>query len=130
MPGRRRQLLIVDRDARLAGIYAGRFEAARWTVRVAGDVRDAAKLISKKVPDAALLDMDEVPGAVAFVRELKAASATSGIKVVALTRRGGRAAMRFTRDAGADGHLVKGHVTASDVGETLERLVVSGTQRM
>lgn len=123
MPARKRQLLIVDPDATFAGIYARRFEAARWVARLAPDAKEARKLVAKKAPDAMLLDADTVPEAFALVRALKEDPTSSGIVVVALTARGDREHVRETLACGTDGYLLKGHVTPTETRAHVERLV-------
>lgn len=129
MPARKRQLLIVDPDAFYAGIFARRFEQARWGVRVCESSAEAMKLLLKKLPDAVLVDVETVPDALAFVRSLEADPKTAQVVVVALTALGDRAAIKEAQAAGADGYLLKGHFVPSEVREKLERLVAEAARR-
>ena len=129
MAVRKRQLVIIDPDAFYAGIFARRFEAARWAVRVADGVSEATKFIAKKIPDAVLLDVETVPKATDFIRSLEGEPKTAGIVVVALTALGDRTAIKEIQAAGADGYFLKGHFVPSEVREKLERLVAEAAER-
>jgi len=123
VPARKKQILILDPDAFLAGIYARRFESGRWGVRVAETAAEARKLIAKKAPDAVLVDTGTLPDALAFIRALEQDPATASITVVALTALGDRQSVKAAMDAGAEGYLIKGHFVPTEVREKVERLV-------
>lgn len=116
-------ILIVDPDAFLAGIFARRFQMARWNVRVAETEADARKILARAAPEAILLDVETVPDAPAFFRELRANPRAAGAALVALARIGDRAAIAAAFDAGADAYLIKGHFVPSEAVSKVERLV-------
>lgn len=124
-----RTILVVDADPTLAGIYARRFEACRWTVRVAERVEDARKALRRRVPNAVLIDTDTVPDALAFVRELRAHEEMSGATIAALTRLGDRDAVLEAYTAGVDAYLLKGHFAPHEVCDKLARLVAETVPR-
>lgn len=125
MAAKARKILIVDPDAFLAGIYARRFELGKWNVRVAEGEAEARKILARSAPDAVLVDVETVPGGVAFLRELRAHPKASGAALVALAKLGDRAGITDALAAGADAYLLKGHFVPSEVRAKVERLVAA-----
>lgn len=119
----KKQILIVDTDAFLAGIYARRFELGHWKVRVAENIEDARKLIKDKHPSVMIIDVETVPESINFLKEVRSDSKTADITLIVLTKLGDRDSIKQALDAGADSYLLKGHFVPSEVREKIERLV-------
>lgn len=125
MPARKRSIIIVDADPFLAGLYARRFEAAKWHTRVAESVQEAATMLKRKQPDAVMIDTATVAGALEWVREVVRAPAPTPVHVVALTAIGDRSSVAGAYAAGAQAYILKGHFVPSEIIEKLDRLVVT-----
>lgn len=123
MPHRKRSVLIVDADAFLAGIYARRFEACNWNVRVAETVADAEKAMKKKVPDALVIDVALGDEAFALLERIASQNDTNQMVRLVLTALGDRETIARATAAGASGYLLKGHFVPKEVCEKAERLV-------
>jgi|GEM_PF-1011973 len=123
MPVRKRSVLIVDEDAYLAGIYGRRFEAGGWHVRVAESAEEARKLLSRRVPQAVIIDVEHVEDGLALVSEIRGAPKTAGVALVALSTLGKRDVIASAQRAGANAYLLKGHFVPSEIVEKIDRLV-------
>jgi two-component system alkaline phosphatase synthesis response regulator PhoP len=119
----RKSILIVDADAYLAGIYARRFEQGRWKVFVAESGEEAKKIMGKRRPDAVLVDIETIPEALEFIREIHRNPKTAGTAIVVLTNLGDRQAIEEAETAGADSYLLKAHFVPSEVMAKVEHLV-------
>jgi DNA-binding response OmpR family regulator len=116
-------ILILDPDAFLAGMYARRFEARHWRVRVAESLEDANKAIERELPQVLLLDLESLPEGIGALRNWRSAPATAGMKLAVLTRLGDRDTIGKARREGADAYLLKGHFVPSEVCDKIEALV-------
>jgi DNA-binding response OmpR family regulator len=123
VPARKRSILIVDSDPFLAGLYARRFEAAHWNVRVAEHVDDARKAIARKRTDAVVVDTGTVEGGLALLQELRDAPSEHPRRLIALTAMGDRRAVADAYAAGAESYLLKGHFVPAEVVEKIGRMV-------
>lgn len=115
--------MIVDSDPYLAGLYARRFEAAHWNVRVAETADDARKAVKRRRADVLLVDTGTVEGGVALMRELRDAPSPHPVRLVALTAIGDRRSVAEALAAGAEAYLLKGHFVPGEVVEKLGRVV-------
>ena len=100
-------LLVEDSDA-IRDAFTILLEDAGYTVLGAGTGEDALRLAAEHIPHIVLLDMGlpDMSG-LDVVRALKAAPATAGIAVVAVTGRDEDADRRACMAAGCAGYIVK-----------------------
>jgi two-component system chemotaxis sensor kinase CheA len=122
---KRKSILIVDADAFLAGLYARRFEARRWGVRVAENAADARKAMARKAFQVMLIDVDNVESGWDVLGEALTQPRTANMVSVVLTKLGDRESIAKALEMGADGYLLKGHFVPSEVEEKVERLVAA-----
>jgi DNA-binding response OmpR family regulator len=122
MPSKPKKILIVEGDARLAGIYAKRFELGKWAVRTAVTDMAARKILSRSAPDAVLVDAQAVGGS-AFIAELRAHPKASRAVIIALAMAGDRTAIADAYAAGADAYLLKGQFLPAEIRQKVERLL-------
>ena len=115
--------MIIDADAFLAGIYARRFEASKWSVEVVETIKQAKDLLKKRVPDAILIDVETVEGALAFFQDLRKEEKTQETLLVILTELGKQEVIDEAYRAGADSYLLKGHFVPSEVCDKLTALL-------
>lgn len=102
-------LLVVDRDAFLAGLYARKFEAEGWKVAVAESFADAQKMLSRKKFSILLIEPDDDPSAAeALIR-------SSTAPVVILTTVSEQKEIVRMKAAGAAAYLLKGNFVPSEV---------------
>lgn len=120
-------LLIVDADARLAKIYAGRFEEVGWRVVVAQKIVDAKKRIARLTPDALLIDPTQE--GVVFQKELREDPRTAAIVQVVLTNVGDRETIARAFEANIDAYFLKSHVTTGAVVRKIKQLLDMKTQK-
>lgn len=116
-------LLIVDEDAYFAGIFANRFEAAGWSVRVSETIEDAQKQIEKHVPDAVIFDPTGLDESMNFFHNLRMGKKTFQCVLMVLTEIGDREMIRQAEKAGVDGYFLKGHFFPSEAIKKLQRLI-------
>ena len=119
----KKQLLIIDSDAFLAGIYARRFEESKWKVEVAETVKEARDILKKQIPEAILIDVETVEGALDFFKELRKETETQDTLLVVLTELGKKETIDEAYRAGADSYLLKGHFVPSEVCDKLTELL-------
>jgi CheY-like chemotaxis protein len=100
-------LLVEDSDA-IRDAFTILLEDAGYTVLGAGTGEDALRLAAAHVPDLVLLDMGlpDMTG-LDVVRQIKAAPATAGVAVVAVTGRDEEADRRACLAAGCAAYIVK-----------------------
>jgi DNA-binding response OmpR family regulator len=116
-------LLILDKDAYYAGIFASRFEASGWKVTVAESIEMAKTMLDKQVPDAMIIDTEPFEEAVEFIRTLRHGEKTSELVITVLSSVGDRHHILQAQDAGIDGYFFKGHFLPSEAIQKLKRLV-------
>ncbi len=125
---KKKNLLIVEADERLANIYARRFEEAGWRVVVSHKFAQADKSLARHVPDAVLIDPPE-DGGMAFLRALRADPKTASIVQLILTDAGGREVLSSRVGAGVDAYLLKSYVTPNEVVRKTKQLLDMNTQK-
>jgi len=113
-------ILIVDSDAYLAGIYARRFEMAKWKVLVADNATEGRKLF-KKDPEVVIIDVDTVSDGIQLIKDFRYENEL--VRLVALTKLGDARQIKIAKHAGVDAYLLKGHFVPSEVIAKVEYLV-------
>lgn len=115
---RKPSILIVDNDAFITGLYARKFEAEGWVVKVAERLAEAEKILVKINPSIILLEPDMDPdGAEKIVR-------SSNIPTVILTTLSEKAEIKRFTEAGARAYLLKGHFVPAEVVAKVKELVI------
>ena len=106
MSGRR--ILVVDDNPVNLKLAADLLESEGYDVQRAMDAEQAMAAIDKSRPDLILMDV-ALPGmdGLTLTRKLKAAEATRGISIVALTAFAMKGDEQKARDAGCDGYIAK-----------------------
>ncbi|HLD20475.1 MAG TPA: hypothetical protein VJB64_00080 [Patescibacteria group bacterium] len=123
----KKTILMIDRDAYYAGIYANRFEAAGWKVWVEDTITNARKRLKRSVPDVVIIDLDPLDDALAFLKELRADVRTASSLQIALATLGDRQTMLKAQEAGVDSYLLKGHFVPSEAVKKVKRLLEEKT---
>lgn len=110
------QVLLIEDDAFLVGIYTRAFVAAGCKVSVADSVTAAFHLIQKKRPDVILFErLRSEPSGFGVIALIKADSVGRAIPVLVLTSLGERDDVKSAFDAGAVDYLHKAHARPAEV---------------
>lgn len=115
-------LLIVDADARLAKIYAGRFEDVGWRVVVAKKIADAKKRIARVMPDALLIDPTQE--GIVFQKELREDPKTATIVQVVLSNESDRGTIARALADNVDAYFLKSHTAPGQVVRKIKQLFI------
>jgi len=124
----KKNVLIVDRDVYLAGIYANRFEVAGWKAVVEETINGARKAVEKSVPDVLIVDLEPTERVIAFLQEIRKDPKTAGVLQVAVTALGDRAQMQQALKAGVDSYVLKGHFVPAEAVKKVKRLLEEKTR--
>ena len=126
---RGKQVLIVEPDAFLAGIYASKFAQEHMKAEVAESLVEARKKIAKSAPSAVLVDAAiENEAGFDFVSELRAETSTFAIPIFVLTDLGKREDIEKAFAAGATDYLIKGHFVPIEVVRKVKQVVAAQTK--
>ena len=111
-----RHVLIVDDNPQIAGLLELLLTREGYTVEVAGDGREALRLVERRCPDLVLLDLD-LPhvGGYEVCRRLKADPRTRLTPIVIITAQTGSQSKLDAWELGADDYLTKPFHTAEVV---------------
>ncbi|HBK34766.1 MAG: hypothetical protein UU08_C0005G0009 [Candidatus Uhrbacteria bacterium GW2011_GWE2_40_58] len=120
---KKKNLLLIDQDAFLAGIYGSRLSASGWNVFATESIEQANQLIKKRKIDVVLIDPETIEGALTFFQELRANPKTQDTLLVVLTELGNQKEITEAYQAGADAYLLKGHFVPSEVSKKLSILL-------
>ncbi|OGH95187.1 MAG: hypothetical protein A2538_03380 [Candidatus Magasanikbacteria bacterium RIFOXYD2_FULL_41_14] len=110
------QVLIVEDDEFLSGIYQKKFEMEGFKTLIATDGEKGWSEAKKKIPDLILLDilLPKLDG-FAVLSKLKADPDTKNIPVILLTNLGQKDDVDKGIEAGAVDYLIKAHFKPSEV---------------
>ena len=120
---KKKSLLIVDRDAHYAQIYAHRFEASGWKVFIEEHFENAKKKLKRAHPTVVIVDLHPLQEALQFLTFLRDQNETKHILQIALTSEGGIKIMRQAQEAGVDHYILKSHFLPSDAVKKVTRLL-------
>ena len=111
---KRKRVLIVDDEPDLVRTIGLRLQRAGYEVLMAPDAVTATQVAIAQRPDAIVLDIG-LPGGDGHVvaKRLKGNVRTSGIPVIFVTARAGRADVTKAQEVGAFGYLVKPYEPAA-----------------
>jgi DNA-binding response OmpR family regulator len=116
-------ILIIEADAYLAGIYARKLELESCAVRVADNLEDARKKINAKCPDAVVIDVAiENKTGFDFVEEIKKKHGLQNTPVIVITQLGDRTSIEIALQKGADDYLIKGHFVPQEAAKKIKRI--------
>lgn len=106
--GSKRKILVVDDNVDAANLTAEILRVFGLEVAVAFGGREALAAVEIEAPDVVFLDLGmPIMDGYAVAQALRARPALAGLKIVALTAWGDRAAREKTKAAGFDLHLTK-----------------------
>ena len=102
------KILVVEDEIAIREMLLFTLERAGFTVREAGDTRDASEAINTEVPDLVLLDW-MLPGisGVEFARRLRREERTRNLPIIMLTARGEEENKLKGFEVGADDYITK-----------------------
>lgn len=112
----KQQVLIVEDDATIAGMYQKKFELEGFGVTLAGDGEAGVAAAKASAPAVILLDiiMPKMDG-FATLQALKEDAATKAIPVILLTNLGQNEDVAKGTKLGAVGYLIKAQLTPAEV---------------
>jgi len=117
-------VLIVEDDVFLSGIYRKKFEMEGFKVIMAGDGEVGWQAAKKKKPDIILLDilLPKLDG-FAVLEKLKKDSETKNIPVILLTNLGQKDDVEKGLEQGAADYLIKAHFKPSEVVDKVNKIL-------
>lgn len=123
-PVEKPKILIVEDDAFLAGIYAGKFEKEGFKVVLAQDGELALKTAKKELPDIVLLDI-LLPKLDGFevLEQLKADAGLRHIPVILLTNLGQKEDVDRGLKLGAADYLIKAHFMPAETVDKVKKVL-------
>ncbi len=119
-----KQILIVEDDIFLSGIYQKKFEVEGFSVIIADNGEKGCNEAKKKKPDLILLDilLPKLDG-FAVLKKLKADCETKNIPVILLTNLGQKDDVEKGIEMGAVDYLIKVHFKPSEVVEKVRKVL-------
>lgn len=118
------RVLIVEDDTFLSGMYVTKLTMERLDVSLAGDGREALRLVKQLKPDIILLDL-VIPKLSGFevLEAIRNDPATKTTPVILLTNLGEKDDVRRGFELGATDYLIKAHFLPSEVVQKVKRLL-------
>lgn len=122
--GGKANILLIEADAFLAGIYEKNLTMEDYAVTVASSGESGLKTAQKKHPDLILLSV-LLPGINGFqvLEELKKGEPTRDIPVVMLTKLGTKEDVEKGQALGASAYIIKAHFQPSEVVDKIKKLL-------
>ncbi len=115
-------ILIVEDDFFIRELYERELIRAKYTVRVAGSVKEAMEQIGVKKPDLIMLDlMLPIRSGFEVLEKTKNDENLKDIKVVILSNLGEDDVIKKGFTMGADGYLIKASYTPKQIVMEIER---------
>lgn len=117
-------VLLVEDDVFLAGIYQKKFEIDGFKITIAENGEKGLAEVKKKPPDVILLDilLPKLDG-FAILDRLKKDPATKDIPVILLTNLGQKDDVEKGLEAGAADYLIKAHFKPSEVVDKVKKVL-------
>ena len=119
-----KNILLVEDDVFLAGIYKKKFEVEGFKITVADNGEKGLNEAKKKLPDMILLDvlLPKMDG-FAVLKELKKDANTQNIPVILLTNLGQKDDVEKGIEMGAQDYLIKIHFKPSEVVDKVRKVL-------
>lgn len=124
MEKEKQNILLVEDDVFLAGIYQKKFEMEGFKIMVSDNGEKALVDVKKKKPDIILLDilLPKLDG-FAVLEKLKQDPTTKDIPVILLTNLGQKDDVEKGLEAGAVDYLIKAHFKPSEVVDKVRKVL-------
>lgn len=117
-------ILLVEDDAFIAGMYQTKLSMLGYTVRVASDGEEGWQMLTAEPPDLLLLDI-VLPKRDGF--EILAAARNDpklkDLPILLLTNLGQKPDVQRGLELGANDYIIKAHFTPSEVVEKIEKVL-------
>lgn len=117
-------ILLVEDDAFIAGMYQTKLSMLGYTVRVASDGEEGWNMLTSEPPDLLLLDI-VLPKRDGF--EILAAARKDpklkSLPILLLTNLGQKPDIQHGLELGANDYIIKAHFTPSEVVEKIEKVL-------
>ena len=117
-------ILLVEDDAFVAGMYQTKLSMLGYTIRVAGDGEEGWRMLTAEPPDLLLLDV-VLPKRDGFeiLAAVRKDPKLQDLPILLLTNLGQKPDVQRGLELGANDYVVKAHFTPSEVVEKIEKLL-------
>ena len=125
MPEQKINILLVEDDSFISGMYYTKLTSSGYAVKVAEDGEVATQLLSQNpLPDLLLLDV-VLPKKDGFeiLQELRKNERTKNLLVILLTNLGQKPDVERGVKLGADDYIIKAHFTSTEVVGKIAKLL-------
>lgn len=124
MPANNINILLVEDDAFISGMYYTKLSSLGFKVKVAEDGEAAVAALKESLPHLVLLDV-VLPKKDGFeiLSELRQDPRTKNLLVILLTNLGQKPDVERGLKLGADDYIIKAHYTPSEVVEKINKLL-------
>ncbi|MDP3685586.1 MAG: response regulator [bacterium] len=117
-------ILLIEDDAFIAGMYSTKLSMLGYTIRVASDGEEGWQMLTAEPPDLLLLDI-VLPKRDGF--EILAAARNDpklkDLPILLLTNLGQKPDVERGLELGANDYIIKAHFTPSEVVEKIEKML-------
>lgn len=117
-------ILLIEDDAFISGMYQTKLSMLGYTIRVAADGEQGWQELERQLPDLLLLDI-VLPKKDGFeiLSDIRAHEQMKDLPVVLLTNLGQKPDVQKGLELGADDYIIKAHFTPSEVVEKIEKIL-------
>ncbi len=120
----KKNVLIIDDDSFLSGIYATKLDIEGFGVVTAKDGEEGLKMLEKELPDLILLDvlMPKLDG-FETLKRIKAIPGAADIPVIMLTNLGQKEDIEKGLEQGAVDYLIKAHFVPAEAVDKIKKVL-------
>jgi DNA-binding response OmpR family regulator len=124
MPQKKRDIMLIEDDGFISGMYQTKLSMLGFEVRVAVDGLTGWEELQKKRPDLLLLDI-VLPKKDGFeiLSDIRKHPDLKDLPVIVLTNLGQKSDVERGLELGADDYVIKAHFTPTEVVEKIERIL-------